>query len=318
MTVRPAGSRQAAAGPGSTLLQVPGATLSQYLRPPATLQEVPAFDHGWTMPGEGDAPFLSYAELDAAVNWSEDLEDLHEESSRSHFMDVWTRRSMLDRARIGSRDVVLDLGCSTGYLLEDLARLYPEATLFGLDLVAAGLLKAHEHVPSARLLRADACEVPMCDHAVDAVLSANLLEHVLDDRRVLGEIARILRPRGRAVIVVPANPRAYDYYDRFLGHERRYERGELATKGCDAGLRVIEDAYLGSLIYPAFWLVKQRNRRQRGALEGLALADQVARDMAATNDSRVGRLTTTLERLMLDRGLRLPFGIRNLVVFERC
>jgi SAM-dependent methyltransferase len=158
----------------------------------------------------------------------------------------------------------------------------------------------------------------MRDHAVDAVLSANLLEHVPDDRRALSEIARILRPGGRAVIVVPANPRTYDYYDRFLGHERRYERGELAAKGSEAGLRVIEDAYLGSLIYPAFWLVKQRNRRRRGRLQGHALAEQVARDMTATNDSRVGRLTTALERLMLDRGLRLAFGIRNLVVFERC
>jgi SAM-dependent methyltransferase len=97
----------------------------------------------------------------------------------------------------------------------------------------------------------------MRDHAVNAVLSANLLEHVPDDRRALGEIARILRPGGRAVIVVPANPRTYDYYERFLGHERRYDRGELAAKGCDAGLRVIEDAYLGSLIYPAFWLAGQ-------------------------------------------------------------
>jgi SAM-dependent methyltransferase len=233
-------------------------------------------------------------------------------------MDQWTRRSMLERAAIGERDVVLDLGCSTGYLLEDLTRLHPGATLFGLDLVSAGLVKAHEHVPTARLLRADACDVPLLDGSVDAVLSANLLEHVPDDRRALREIARVLRPGRRAAVVVPAGPGNYDYYDRFLGHERRYARGELAGKGREAGLRVLEDAYLGSLIYPAFWLVKQRNRRQRARLDGEALARQVAADVAQTNDSRVGRLTTTLERIMLDRGLRVPVGIRNLLVFESC
>ena len=46
-----------------------------------------------------------------------------------------------------------------------------------------------------------------------------------------GGDARILRPGARAVIVVPAGPGTYDYYDRFLGHERRYARGELAGQG---------------------------------------------------------------------------------------
>jgi SAM-dependent methyltransferase len=292
--------------------------MSDYVRPPTGSDKLPDYEAGWLSGGTSRVPFISYVGDDAEVNWSDQLEELHEESSRSHFMDQWTRRSMLERVAIGPRDVVLDLGCSTGYLLEDLARLHPGATLFGLDLVGAGLVKAHEHVPTALLLRADACDVPLADRSVDAVLSANLLEHVPDDRGALREIARVLRPGRRAAVVVPANPGTYDYYDRFLGHERRYARGELAGKGRDAGLRVVEDVYLGSLIYPAFWLVKQRNRRQRGHLVGEALAQQVSRDMTATNDSRVGRLTTTLERLILDRGIRLPFGIRNLVVFDAC
>ena len=106
----------------------------------------------------------------------------------------------------------------------------------------------------------------------------------------LREIARVLRAGHRAAVVVPAGPDTYDYYDRFLGHERRYARGELARKGREAGLTVVEDTYLGSLIYPAFWLVKQRNRRQRGRLRGEALAEQVQRDMAGTQDSRIGSL----------------------------
>ena len=60
------------------------------------------------------------------MNWSEELEELHEESSRDHFIDVWTRRAML--ARLGrSRPApsIADLGCSTGYLLEDLRAAAP-------------------------------------------------------------------------------------------------------------------------------------------------------------------------------------------------
>ena len=45
-------------------------------------------------------PFVSHVPPETAVNWSEDLEELHEESSRTHFIDVWTRSAML--ARVGS------------------------------------------------------------------------------------------------------------------------------------------------------------------------------------------------------------------------
>ncbi len=38
------------------------------------------------------------------------------------------------------------------------------------------------------------------------------------------------------MVVVPANPRLYDYYDAHLRHERRYGRDELAERARDADL----------------------------------------------------------------------------------
>jgi hypothetical protein len=128
---------------------------------------------------------------------------------------------------------------------------------------------------------------------------------------------RVLRPGGRAVIVVPAGPSNYDYYDRFLGHERRYARGELARKARGAGFEVLEDAHLGVPIYPAFWAVKQRNRRRFDALQGQALEAKVRQDIARTTDSGLGRIACALEERMLALGIRLPFGIRGLTVLRR-
>jgi SAM-dependent methyltransferase len=263
-------------------------------------------------------PFVSYVPPEHAVNWSEDLEELHEESSRTHFIDVWTRRAILARVgRMPDGPTVIDVGCSTGYLLEDLRRAIPDASLIGVDLVAGGLLKAHENVPDAELLQADACALPLEDASVDAVVSANLLEHVPDDERALAEILRILRPGARAVIVVPVGPGNYDYYDRFLGHERRYARGELARKADAAGLEVLEDIHLGAPLYPAFWAVKQRNRRRHGHLQGEALAAKVREDIGRTTDSALGRLACRVEERLLERGVKLPFGIRGLTVLAR-
>ncbi len=286
------------------------------LLPPPGAERVPAFDTGWIGEAAGEEAFLRYVE-DASVNWSEDLEDLHEHSSREHFMDVWTRRAMLGQlGRLPGRPVLADVGCSSGYLLEDLRVGYPDATLIGVDLVASGLRKAHALVPQARLLQADACALPIRDESLDAALSANLLEHVADDVRALAELRRVLRPGARAVVVVPSGPRLYDYYDRFLGHERRYGRGELAGKARGVGLQVLLDAHLGALLYAPFWLVKKRNRRL-GPLSDAQLRARVTSDISDTTDSRVGRLACQLEQWMLRAGVHAPFGIRSLTVLRR-
>jgi SAM-dependent methyltransferase len=288
------------------------------LSPPAGSPSLPAYERGWVLDDGNKLPYISYVGDEAPVNWSDELEDLHEESSRTHFIDVWTRGSMLERlGPVAPGGAIADLGCSTGYLLEDLTVAYPQATLFGLDLVAPGLAKAHQLVPESRLLRADVCALPFADNSLDAVVSANLLEHVPDDAGALREMARTMRSGARAVIVVPAGPGTYDYYDRFLGHERRYARGELAGKARGAGLEVLEDVHLGSVFYPAFWLVKKRNRSRYDHLQGKELERKVAGDIAQTQNSKAGEVACTVERSLLRRRIRIPFGVRGLTVLRK-
>lgn len=297
---------------------VTGPSLDVPLRPTAEGEPLRVFDRGWRRADGGVDPFISYAGDTHAVNWSDELEGMHEKSTREHFIDVWTRRSVLEQlGPLPAAPVIVDLGCSSGYLLEELAGAHPEALLIGIDLMASGLRAAHRNAPTARLLQADVCALPLEDASVDAAVSANLLEHVPDDRAALGELRRVLRPGARGVFVVPAGPGTYDYYDRFLGHERRYGRGELAAKARDAGLEVLTDMYLGSVLYPAFWLVKQRNRRLHGQLDGKALESRVARDIARTQRSRIAPIAEMLERGLVRSRIRLPFGIRGLTVLRR-
>lgn len=268
--------------------------------------------------GAGEDVFATYA-AGTTVNWSDDLEELHEEVSRDHFMDVWTRTVIMEATLpiIPADGVIVDAGCSSGYLLEDLRDERPDALLIGVDLVAAGLRRAHDSVPSAELLLADVCDLPLSDGVADAVLSANLLEHVPDDVGALREFARVLKPGGRVAIVVPAGPSTYDYYDKFLDHERRYARREMAKKGEEVGLRVLSDRYIGSLVYPAFWAVKQRNRRRYPNPSPEEMHELVERNIQKTTKSKLGAASAKLERLLGRRGMSLPFGIRSFVVFER-
>jgi SAM-dependent methyltransferase len=291
------------------------------LRPPPGSSAVPAFRDGWLEAGsEEPRPFLSYFAEPVDVNWSPELEHLHEEASRTHFIDVLTRSvaiRTLEPETLGRHPVIVDLGCSTGHLLSELEERCPDAFLVGVDAVARGLASAHAAVPRAALVHASVTDVPFGESTVDGVLALNLLEHIPDEGAVLRELKRVLRPGGRCVIVVPANPRLYDAYDAYLEHERRYARGEVARKAAESGLSARSRAYVGSLVYPGFWAVKKLNRLRYRSAPPERARDVVVRDIAATRDSRLGAFACRIEERLAAAGISLPFGIRELTVLER-
>jgi SAM-dependent methyltransferase len=51
--------------------------------------------------------------------------------------------------------------------------------------------------------RVDVVRMPFEDASFDIVLCSHVLEHVPDDRTAIAEIRRVLRPGGRAIIIVP-------------------------------------------------------------------------------------------------------------------
>lgn len=60
-----------------------------------------------------------------------------------------------------------------------------------------------------------------------SVVAFNVLEHIPDDVAALRSMARLVRPGGNVVLVVPAFPSAMSRFDLAIGHERRYTRATL-------------------------------------------------------------------------------------------
>jgi len=73
--------------------------------------------------------------------------------------------------------------------------------------------------------RAAAERLPFPPDSFDLILSHEVLEHVTDDRRALEEIARVLRPRGRAVVFVPN--RGYPFETHGVYWRGRYRFGNM-------------------------------------------------------------------------------------------
>jgi ubiquinone/menaquinone biosynthesis C-methylase UbiE len=103
----------------------------------------------------------------------------------------------------------LDLATGTGALLRQLA-LTPERPrrAVGLDASAAMLARVPVLPSGWQVMEGDVRQVPLADGTVDVVSCAYLL-HLLDRparERVLSEIARVLAPGGRVVLVTLLAP----------------------------------------------------------------------------------------------------------------
>jgi 2-polyprenyl-3-methyl-5-hydroxy-6-metoxy-1,4-benzoquinol methylase len=113
-------------------------------------------------------------------------------------------RKALRAADLAPGEHLLDIGAKWGGLGECARTLGIDVAYTGLELSEANVEKAGELGLDVRLADADGA-LPIGDQQYDAVVCLELLEHLMTPVRLLGEIGRVLKPDGRAVLSVP-NP----------------------------------------------------------------------------------------------------------------
>jgi 2-polyprenyl-6-hydroxyphenyl methylase/3-demethylubiquinone-9 3-methyltransferase len=93
---------------------------------------------------------------------------------------------------------VLDIGCGGGFLAEEFARDGYAVT--GIDPAARSLEAARKHAAQSDLAicyrEGKGEALPFPDDSFDIVACCDVLEHVDDYNRVIGEVARTLKPGG--------------------------------------------------------------------------------------------------------------------------
>jgi ubiquinone/menaquinone biosynthesis C-methylase UbiE len=137
------------------------------------------------------------------------------ESSRRHF-DRWARRyerdstsrwlgtlqdAALDALALEPGDTMLDVGCGTGAAIRSAAATVERAV--GVDLSPQMVARGRDlaaGIPNIEIREGDAESLPFDDDSFTAVLCTTSLHHYPRPDRAIGEMARVLAPRGRVVI----------------------------------------------------------------------------------------------------------------------
>jgi ubiquinone/menaquinone biosynthesis C-methylase UbiE len=139
------------------------------------------------------------------------LYDIQVETLFTGAADVMRRRSFKPIATYlegrNQRDVrLLDIACGTGRLLGFLSDAWPGMRLNGLDLSPAYLDYARRHIGASKRLKwieGAAEHMPFADASLD-IVTAVFLFHELPKKireQVVAEMARVLKPGGRAIII---------------------------------------------------------------------------------------------------------------------
>lgn len=181
----------------------------------------------------------------------------------------------VDYGRLGLRagERVLDMGAGAGrHAFESLRR---GAVVVGLDIdrteledmaaIIEAMAASGEAPPGAEgaAVNGSGLDLPFPDEAFDRVVASEVLEHVEDDRRVLAELARVLRPGGVLAVTVPRwLPELVnwalddDYHAPAVpgGHVRIYRESVLRERLKGSGLRVVGRHHAHGLHSPYWWL----------------------------------------------------------------
>src|SRR5438552_7341493 len=133
---------------------------------------------------------------------------------------------------------ILDAGCGNGrYSLYLLKHADADARLTAFDLSQKMLARARRRLHSERVTHcaADLMRLPYPDRAFDAVVCGWVLEHLPDPRPGLRELARVMQPGGKLLLMCTEDTFTGAWCSR-LWHCRTYNRGELRAACAECGL----------------------------------------------------------------------------------
>ena len=175
------------------------------------------------------------------------------------------------RLPIRPGDRVLDLGCGGGRHAFELYRR--GAHVVALDRNAEELAAVEEmfgamaeagEVPdgaTARVVEGDALHLPFPDDAFDAVIAAEILEHIPSDTDAMAELTRVVRPGGTVAVSVPrwlpeqvCWALSREYHEVEGGHVRIYGRSQLIRRLERTGLQHTGSHHAHALHSPYWWL----------------------------------------------------------------
>jgi len=220
--------------------------------------------------------------------------------------------SLLDMYLRGNKNVILDAGCGTGANILFLEK-YGKVSGVDISSVATNFCRKRG---IKNVKTGDISDLPYKSNSFDAVCLMDVLEHIEDEKVAIEEIFRVLKPKGKLLLTVPALPFIYSQHDREQGHFKRYTKKGLRTLFENTDFRELTINYFNMLLSPPIIVIRLLSRLKTFS----KLADFDAK--LNFDIHRVSPVNNLLSKIFsIERHLvmqfALPFGVSLLALYEK-
>ncbi len=203
---------------------------------------------------------------------------------------------------------VIDVGCGTGFVVQELQRTSPHLRVVGCDILHEAVLAARRRQQNLPVFQADVLRLSV-RRQFDVIAALDVIEHLDDDEGALSEMFRTLQNGGGLIVTVPQHQWLWSQIDEFSHHRRRYDRAGLVGKLQAAGFDVLHCTSFFLSTLPLMML--GRISRRAGACDPAA-------------ELRISRAANALagallrpEWLFLRAGVSLPIGGSLMAIARR-
>lgn len=119
----------------------------------------------------------------------------------THPIGISRKNKVLMMLNPQKNDMICDLGCGDGNLSKGIVKKVKE--VYGVDISPTRVRRANKK--GIKAICGDVCSIPFKSDCFEKVICSEVIEHIIEPRKLLREISRILRREGIAVLTVPAN-----------------------------------------------------------------------------------------------------------------
>jgi SAM-dependent methyltransferase len=184
------------------------------------------------------------------------FEALYHELERHHWWFNCRRKQVLEMARPVKGEKILDVGCASGLLLEDLVAAGMEkSNLYGIDVSEEAIEKCHAKGFQHTYVM-DGAAISLEKESFDLLIASDCLEHIEQDEKALQNWYSLLKPGGRILVFVPAFMSLWSAHDVVNYHFRRYTREELVQKATKTGFQIQRKGYWNFFLFLPIYLVR--------------------------------------------------------------
>ena len=205
---------------------------------------------------------------------------------------------------------ILNVGAATGATSEMLSK-FGEVTSLEYDEFCCKFLKEKTGIEA---VNASLTDLPFEDDSYDIICAFDVIEHIEEDSKAIEEIYRVLRPKGKYFLTVPAFQSLWSNHDVINHHFRRYRKNQINKLIVNKKLKIDDSTYFNFWLFIPISIVRfiLNNISRKKDSDSTGSDNEIMQSSKIVNEI-LYRIFYS-EKFLLKLNIKFPFGVSILTI----